>query len=548
MYNTIKRLNGGKKMRNYEKELKTLICSGANVIEIASYEWERVHGFVDYVSEELNRSWYSWSSVFGIKKWVQNKFFEVAPDILTVEQALDFYLNAEDNLLLILEDFHQYSDLAYPVNVRHIREMMRKYNYSKHQYSKTLILSSPSKFIPDELSKELPIIEVELPGTDELKVVALSVIHELRSICLYADLTAKLLESALGLTIMEAKLAFGKAIIQHQKLTEQEIPIIIDEKEQIIKKSGLLEYYHPSENLNSIGGLEHLKAWIKKRGYAYTDDAKKFGLKTPRGLMLLGVPGCGKSLTAKAIAKEWQFPLLRFDLAKVYGGIVGESERNIRYALDVAKTISPCVLWIDEIEKGLSGSQSSNRTDGGTSARVFGTFLTWMQEKKEPVFVVATANDISQLPHELLRKGRFDEIFFVDLPSAQEREDIFKIHLKHRGRDINKLNIDIKKVVEQSEGFSGAEIEEAINDALFTAFDNKQTDMTTDNLSECIEQIYPLSTTMSETISNLRKWAEKRARLASKDQPAKVVDMPADTPILPQESINPFIKRKREDD
>ena len=535
-------------MRNYENELKTLICSGANVIEIASYEWERVHGFVDYVAESIKRSWYSWSSVFGIKKWVKNKFFEIAPDILTIEQALDFYLNAEDNLILILEDFHPYSDAGSPVNVRHIREMMRKYNYSKNQYSKTLILSSPSKFIPDELNKELPIIEVDLPGVEDLTVVAKSVINDLKESCSKVNLTTKLLESALGLTIMEAKLAFGKAIIQNGKLTEEEIHIIIDEKEQIIKKSGLLEYYHPSENLNSIGGLENLKSWIKKRGYAYTPEAKKFGLKTPRGLMLLGVPGCGKSLTAKAIAKEWQFPLLRFDLAKVYGGIVGESEKNIRYALDVAKTISPCVLWIDEIEKGLSGSQSSSRTDGGTSARVFGTFLTWMQEKKEPVFVVATANDISQLPHELLRKGRFDEIFFVDLPSSQEREDIFKIHMKNKGRDIDKLKIDIKRVVELSEGFSGAEIEESINDALFTAFDNKQNDVTTDNLTECIEQIYPLSTTMSDTISSLRKWAEKRARLASKEQPAKVIVNSDDSLVLPQENINPFIRRKVTDE
>ena len=196
----------------------------------------------------------------------------------------------------------------------------------------------------------------------------------------------------------------------------------------------------------------------------------------------------------------------------------------------------------------MSGSQCSSRTDGGTSARVFGTFLTWMQEKKEPVFVVATANDISQLPHELLRKGRFDEIFFVDLPSAQEREDIFKIHMKNKGRDINKLKIDIKRVVELSEGFSGAEIEESINDALFTAFDNKQNDVTTTNLTECIEQIYPLSTTMSDTISSLRKWAEKRARLASKEQPAKVIVNSDDSIVLPQENINPFIRRKITDE
>jgi len=532
-------------MKDYEKEIATLIKAGSKVIEIASYEWERVHGFVDYVADELNRDWYIWSSVFGIKKWVENRFIEVSPDLTTINQALDFFINAEQNLILVMEDFHPYSELGNPINIRHIREMMRKYNYTNPQYQKNLILSSPMKFIPEELNKELPVIEVELPSIEELEIIVKSVIHELSDVCAYHDITTKLLESALGLTIMEARLAFSKAIILNRRLTEVEIPMIIDEKEQIIKKSGLLEYYHPKENLSSIGGLENLKDWIKKRGNAYSEKAKNFGLNIPKGLLLLGVPGCGKSLTAKAIAKEWQYPLLRFDLGKVYGGIVGESERNIRYALDVAKTISPCVLWIDEIEKGISGSQSSGQTDGGTSARVFGTFLTWMQEKTEPVFVVATANDISQLPHELLRKGRFDEIFFVDLPGSKEREKIFEIHLANKHRNHKDLGIDMKKIVKQSEGFSGAEIEQTINDALFTAFDNDEEDLNEDILSKAIDDIYPLSITMSETIENLRSWAKKRARIASKEEPASIKPTEVDIPVLIQENTNPFITRDK---
>ena len=231
----------------------------------------------------------------------------------------------------------------------------------------------------------------------------------------------------------------------------------------------------------------------------------------------------------------------------MFGGIVGESERNIRYALDVAKTISPCVLWIDEIEKGLSGSQSSGRTDGGTSARVFGTFLTWMQEKKEPVFVVATANDISSLPPELLRKGRFDEIFFVDLPSAKERDNIFRIHLKNKNRDADKLGLDMNKLVKLSEGFSGAEIEEVVNEALFNAYANGPEDLEMKNLVECIEATSPLSRTMAETIANLRKWAEQRARLASSEKPEEVKDLGADVPRLQQEYKNPFIAKKHDD-
>ncbi|MBR3890925.1 MAG: AAA family ATPase [Bacilli bacterium] len=529
-------------MKNYEEELETLIRAGAKVVEIASFEWERVHGFTNYVSEILGIDWYSWSSVSGLKIWEQGKLKTINPDCTTLAAVLEYYLNNESDMLLVLEDFHPYSETGYPVNIRYIREMMRPQNYNG-DYKKAIILSSPSKFVPEELSKELPVIEVDLPDRSIIEIIAHTVVEEYSDYCIESEITPKLLESALGLTVMEARLAFAKAIITNRKLTDEEIPLIISEKEQIIKKSGLLEYFHPKEYLTNVGGLENLKEWIHKRGNAYSDDAKAYGLNTPRGVLLLGVPGCGKSLTAKAIANEWQFPLLRFDLGKVFGGVVGESERNIRYALDVAKTISPCVLWIDEIEKGLSGAQSSGKTDGGTSARVFGTFLTWMQEKEEPVFVVATANDISSLPAELLRKGRFDEIFFVDLPSLRERENIFNIHLQSKNRDPNKLNLDIKKLAKSTEGFSGAEIEEVVNEALFNAYASGQEDVEMKNLLECISNTSPLSRTMAETISNLRKWANKRARFASKDLPEKVTDLGADVPRLHQESKNPFIAR-----
>lgn len=530
-------------MRYYEEELEVLIKAGAKVVEVASFEWERVHGFANYVAEDLDVDWYSWSSVSGLKVWEGNGFKTINPDCVTLPAILDYYVKAENDMLLVLEDFHPYSEVNNPVNIRYLREMMRPQNFSGN-YKKAIILSSPNKFVPEELSKELPVIEVDLPDRETIEVIADSVVREYQEYCLESKITPKLLESALGLTVMEARLAFAKAIIQKRQLTEDEIPLIIGEKEQIIKKSGLLEYFHPKEYLTNVGGLDNLKDWIHKRGQAYSDDAKEFGLNIPRGVLLLGVPGCGKSLTAKAIANEWKFPLLRFDLGKVFGGIVGESERNIRYALDVAKTISPCVLWIDEIEKGLSGSQSSGRTDGGTSARVFGTFLTWMQEKKEPVFVVATANDISSLPPELLRKGRFDEIFFVDLPSASERENIFNIHLKNKNRDYKALGLDMSELVKKTEGFSGAEIEEVVNEALFNAYANGQKDLKQENLLECISATSPLSRTMAETIASLRKWAEQRARMASKDKPDEVKPLEEDVPRLQQEYSNPFIRKK----
>ncbi|MBO5224548.1 MAG: AAA family ATPase [Clostridia bacterium] len=531
-------------MRYYEEELEVLIKAGAKVVEVASFEWERVHGFANCVAEDLGVDWYSWSSVSGLKVWAGNGFKSINPDCITLPQVLDYYIKAENDMLLVLEDFHPYSETNHPTNIRYLREMMRPQNY-EGSYKKAIILSSPSKFVPEELSKELPVIEVDLPDRDTIEIIADSVVKQYDEYCVESEITSKLLESALGLTVMEARLAFAKAIIQNRKLTEEEIPLIISEKEQIIKKSGLLEYFHPKEYLTNVGGLENLKEWIHKRGNAYSDSAKDFGLNTPRGVLLLGVPGCGKSLTAKAIANEWKFPLLRFDLGKVFGGIVGESERNIRYALDVAKTISPCVLWIDEIEKGLSGSQSSGRTDGGTSARVFGTFLTWMQEKKEPVFVVATANDISSLPPELLRKGRFDEIFFVDLPSAKERENIFNIHLNNKGRDAKTLGLDMQKLVRASEGFSGAEIEEVVNEALFNAYANGQKDLEMKNLLDCIDATSPLSRTMAETIANLRKWSEQRARMASSEKPEEVKELGEEVPRLQQEYSNPFISKKK---
>jgi ATP-dependent 26S proteasome regulatory subunit len=530
-------------MRSYEQELEVLIRAGAKVVEIASFEWERVHGFTNYVAEVLGIDWYSWSAVSGLKVWEDTGFREINPDCLTIPAVLEYYKQNENDMLLVLEDFHPFSEVNSPANIRFLREMMRPQSY-KGDYKKAIILSSPNKFIPEELSKELPVIEVDLPDRTTIEIIANSVVEEYADFCVQSNITPKLLESALGLTVMEARLAFAKAIIQERQLTEEEIPLIISEKEQIIKKSGLLEYFHPKEYLSSVGGLDNLKEWINKRGNAYSDEAKEFGLNTPRGLLLLGVPGCGKSLTAKAIANEWKFPLLRFDLGKVYGGIVGESERNIRYALDVAKTISPCVLWIDEIEKGLSGTQSSGRTDGGTSARVFGTFLTWMQEKKEPVFVVATANDISALPPELLRKGRFDEIFFVDLPTSSERENIFEIHLAKKDRNPKDLNLDMKKLVKATEGFSGAEIEEVVNEALFNAYANSQEDLEMENLIDCINETSPLSRTMAETISNLRKWADQRARPASSSKPEEVKELGEDVPKLKQEYSNPFIPKK----
>jgi SpoVK/Ycf46/Vps4 family AAA+-type ATPase len=295
-------------------------------------------------------------------------------------------------------------------------------------------------------------------------------------------------------------------------LCEKDVPVILSEKEQIIRKSGMLEYYRATEAFENIGGMEDLKEWLRKRKMAFSEEAKKFGLPSPKGVLLIGVQGCGKSLCAKALASLWRVPLLKLDMGKVFDSLVGSSEQNVRQAIKVAESVAPTILWVDEVEKAFAGTQSSTFSDAGTTSRVFGTFITWLQEKTAPVFVVATANNISQLPPELLRKGRFDDIFFIDLPDADERLEIFKIHIAKRGRNTTKF--DLKKLAMTSEGFSGAEIEEAVIAALYDVF-AKGEDLNTEAILNSLSSTVPLSKTMEEDINKLRKWAKERARLAS---------------------------------
>ena len=329
----------------------------------------------------------------------------------------------------------------------------------------------------------------------------------------------RLLQAAMGLTLGEAENVFAKIIVQGGRLSGEDVKEVFAEKQQIIRKSGLLEYYAAEEDFSNVGGLGVLKDWLNKRAVAFTDEARAFGLPAPKGILLLGVQGCGKSLCAKAVSRLWQLPLLRFDMGRMFGSLVGSSEENVRRAIGVAESVAPAVLWVDEIDKAFVGSQSSGATDGGTTARVFGTFLTWLSEKSTPVFVVTTANDVSQLPPELLRKGRLDEIFYVDLPSDEEREEIFRIHLAKRGRDPK--NFDLKTLVESSQDFSGAEIEEAIISALYDAFYEKQ-ELTTSHVLTSLRQTVPLAKTMAEKVASQRKWAAGRTRNASAIQPVKI--------------------------
>jgi SpoVK/Ycf46/Vps4 family AAA+-type ATPase len=289
------------------------------------------------------------------------------------------------------------------------------------------------------------------------------------------------------------------------------VGLILEEKKRVIRKSGILEYHDAQQNLSDVGGLEHLKEWIRKRSVAFSEQARSFGLPPPKGVLLLGVQGCGKSLSAKAISQVWNLPLLRLDMGRIFSSLVGSSEENMRRAISTAESVAPAILWIDEIEKAFAGTRGGD-SDAGTSSRVFGTFLTWLQEKSAPVFVIATANNIATLPPELLRKGRLDEIFFVDLPTPEERKEIFRIHLRQRRRAPEAVDLDA--LAAASEGFSGSEIEQAVVAALYDAFDHGR-DLTTDDLLKATTASIPLSKTMKEEIDRLRRWAGDRARNAS---------------------------------
>jgi SpoVK/Ycf46/Vps4 family AAA+-type ATPase len=524
-----------------DKELINLIKANTKIIQIISYETLRIHGMLVEAAQKLNHPLFIWDRVEGLKKWDNERvnFSEEDPEMRTPSAVLDFFTEQE-HCILLLEDFHPNLVEHEPENIKRLRNIALR-----NGRDKTLVLSQPFRQLPAELEKEIHIMELPYPGAADIEAIYRKVCGDYNVPCT-DEPDHDLIESALGLTIMEAEKAFSLAFIESGKaealreLSGEEVPLVIREKENVIKKSGYLEYFHPKEEMKDVGGLDVLKDWLGKRGRAFDKGAADFGLTYPRGILLLGIPGTGKSLTAKAVGNLWHFPLLRLDMGKIFGGIVGESEKNIRGALNIAEAIAPSILWIDEIEKGMSGIASSGSTDGGTTSRVLGTFLTWMQEKSKPVFVVATANNISQLPPELLRKGRVDEIFFVDLPTQKERDEIIRIHLSKKKRRVD--NFDIEKLAQKSKGFSGAELEEVVKEALFQAYDEEH-ELRDEDIMAAMDKTFPLSRTMHEIIDEMRKWAKARAVAASAEKPEALEGTEEDVPKLKQESYNnPFIK------
>jgi hypothetical protein len=518
---------------SFAADLELLIRARYPLLYLVTGEELRALDLLTEVATRRNKKLYEWSCSTGLVPGGTNiqsrkPLNPATRDPLT---ALEHVLELVDPAIFVFKDLHPFLTRSQPGVVRRLKDIAL---HLKHSL-KTLIILSPVLDVPPELEKEITVLHLPLPTGAELGALLDQIVGELQSrrevsIELDAQGRERLLQAASGLSLAEAENVFARIIVQDGRLSGEDVNAVFAEKRQIVRKSGLLEYCNHEEHFGRVGGLDLLKDWLAKRGAAFTPEARAFGLPVPRGVLLLGVQGCGKSLCAKAVSALWQLPLLRFDMGRMFGSLVGSSEENMRRAIALAEGVSPAVLWVDEIDKAFAGTHGGGAADGGTSARVLGTFLTWLSEKTAPVFVVATANDISQLPPELLRKGRLDDIFFVDLPAEPERGDILRVHLERRGRDPG--HYDIPALALAAEDFSGAELEEAINSGLFDAY-YAGTEVTTDHILAAIQATVPLARTMDEQIRRLRHWADGRARRAS--LPPPVPEAEPGSEFLPEE-------------
>ena len=506
-------------MEDVFQKLILMIRAYYPVLYLHSYEYyrtkQKIKGIVELLRREGKKvNYYQWDCVYGLVQILPDKTEIRIERMQNPLEVLAYILNSKksgEKNIFVLDDINNH------IERDEVKLMFRKIAEATNNNTHAIILSSIYR-LPAELEKYITVLQIPLPKRNELGEV-LDIVAKQSKVELKTNLRNRLIDAALGMTSMEADLAYCLASVK-DGFDDKSPFTVSSEKEQIIRKSGILDYFPKNESLKDVGGMENLKEWLKKRQLAYDKEARDWGLKEPKGLLLLGVPGCGKSLIAKSIASSWNMPLLRLDVGKVFQGIVGSSEDNIRKAIATAEAVAPCVLWIDEIEKGLSGVQSSGATDGGVTSRIFSTILTWMQEKTAPVFVVATANNINQLPPELLRKGRFDEIFFVDLPSQKEKENIFSIHLQKNRQNVSSFALDI--LAQKAEGFNGAEIEECVKEAMFTAYVESQESNIAPKLQmihilDAIKNTVPLSKTMEKQITDLRKFAVSRAKNASKE-------------------------------
>ena len=485
--------------------LLSLLRSGRSAIVIATHEEREAVELIHTVALMLGQTVSEWSSTIGVREAMLADTPAI-PD--TENAAAGMHLLAEkhaDRVCLLLDVGMHLSD---PCTLRALRDLVAR---AHARDGCVVLIEHDAANLPPVVRSHATFFELSLPTDKDLKDLVRTVVqHAHRRSPITIELSRPdldaIVENLRGLTRRQATLIIQSTFADDRRLDASDLAIVVAEKRRMLQADGLLEYVETPTDINDVGGLTRLKHWLDRRAHAFDANAQSFGITPPRGVLLLGVQGAGKSLSAKAIATAWKRPLLRLDPGSLYDRYVGESERRLRDCLRQAEAMAPIVLWIDEIEKGFA-SAGAESNDGGLSKRMFGTLLTWMQEHRAPVFFVATANDIEALPPELLRKGRFDEIFFVDLPNDAAREAIFRIHLRRRNRDPN--DFDLTQLVAQSSGYSGAEIEQAIVSSLHQAF-GERADLTSEHIAAALRESPPLSVTMRERIDSLRAWASGR--------------------------------------
>ena len=494
-----------------EMHAMRVVRQATSVLNLAHFEWTIASGLARFGAASLvlppERSLAA-SGFHGEHNGEPNALYNSREPV----QALTTVESIASEAVFVLKDFHRHMDD--PVVVRRLRDVGQKFSTNR----RTLVITAPSITIPPELENLVEFLELPLPDPARLReIIEAALVRMGKSRTLRRSLDQAGLEAVVGnlrgLTEEEADRAISQAIVTRYGLVAESVTDVLEAKKTLLRHSGTLEFVEVSENLAGVGGLQNLKHWLDERRGSWEPAAQQFGLRPARGVIILGVQGCGKSLCARAVAGQWQLPLVKFDSAAVFDKYIGETEKRIQRVFRVAEGLAPCVLWIDELEKVLAGSApDSAAVDAGVSSRILAAFLSWMQDRKAPVFVAATSNNVTVLPPELIRKGRFDELFFVDLPTQRERKEIFAIQLNKRRR--NPEEFDLEKLSAAAPGFSGAEIDAALDSALYTAYNLKQA-LTTNLLLEALTATVPLSKTRAEEIEGLRAWAKQRAVPAS---------------------------------
>ena len=488
----------------FSKELNLLLKARYPIIYISTFEEDRLEYTIrKTIKTNSNKAIYTWDFIEGYKTNINNPRFAAKNPL----QALELVekLTPDTPAIFILKDFNKFlSDISVSRKIRNLLNILKT-------QPKSLIILATEIEIPTELYDLITIIEFKLPTSQEIKTELLRLFNSLGK-NYDSEFLEILIRACQGLSIEKIRRALSKSIAKYGSINTETINLILIEKRQIISQTKILEFQETKSQFKDIGGLENLKKWLRNRKDSFGEKAKLYGLPAPRGLLLAGIQGTGKSLTAKAIANEWKLPLLRLDIGKLFGGIVGESENRTRQMIELAEALAPCVLWIDEIDKAFAEQNKNN--DSGTTNRVLSTFIIWLSEKISQVFVVATANNFSVLPLEIIRKGRFDEIFFIGLPVISERKKIFEVLLlRIRPKNIKSFNLDILAI--KSSGFCGSEIEQAIIEGMHYAFNEKR-EFTEDDILLGIKQIIPISQIEPERIKQIQNWAlSGRIRLAS---------------------------------